>query len=168
MDAKQRQLNPMHLEALTEMVNNSPYFSLLGIRIVELKHGYARVEIDSEHKHLNPFGSIHGGVYASVIDTAAYWAAYCGQDEDAGFTSLDLSVTNLSMASSGKLTANATCIKEGRSICLCEATVTDEAGNIIAHGTSKLMVLHGRQSVADAIMAMGHPPLPKKFLDQPD
>lgn len=160
-----RKLNPAHLSALMEMVNQSPYFSLLGIRLVQLAPSYARVETDVTNRHLNPFGTIHGGVYASIIDTAAYWAAYCNQTEEAGFTSLDLAVNNLAMANHGRLIATATAVKEGRSICLCEAVIEDENGKILAHGTSKLLMLQGRQSVADALGNMGHPPLPPKFLD---
>lgn len=161
-------LNPAHLSALMEMVNQSPYFSLLGIRLVQLAPSYARVETEVDDRHLNPFGTIHGGVYASIIDTAAYWAAYCNQTEDAGFTSLDVTVNNLAMANSGRLIATATAVKEGKSICLCEAVIEDEQGRILAQGTSKLMMLQGKQSVADAIRNMGHPPLPSKFIPAED
>ena len=65
-------VNPKHLEAIMKAVNASPYFSLLGIKITELASRTATVELEVEKKHLNPFGSVHGGVYASLIDTAAY------------------------------------------------------------------------------------------------
>lgn len=158
-------INPAHLEKVMQLTNSCPYYSLLGLRIMELGSGYSRVEMDVEKKLMNPFGSVHGGAYASLIDSAAYWAAYCDQDADAGYTSLDLSVTNLSMARSGKLTATGTAVKEGRSMCLCEVTVRDEAGKLIAHGTSKLLILKGRQSISDAICAAHCPDLPEKFLD---
>lgn len=80
-------VNPKHLEAIMKAVNASPYFSLLGIKITELASRIATVELEVEKKHLNPFGSVHGGVYASLIDTAAYWAAYYDQKENVGFTS---------------------------------------------------------------------------------
>ena len=160
-----RKLNPEHLNGIMEMTNSSPYYQLLGIRLVELDNGYARMEMQAEHKHMNPFGSVHGGAYASMIDCATYWAAYCDQDEDAGYTTLDISVTDLAMARGGKLTVNARAIKEGRSICLCEARVEDETGRIVAYGTSKLLILKGRQSIADAVRSMGIADLPPKFLD---
>ena len=149
------------------LANGCPYYRLLGFRIVELGSGFSRVEMEIDPARIfNPFGSVHGGAYASLIDTAAYWAAYCDQEEGAGFTSLDLSVTNLAMARSGKLTARARAVKEGRSICLSEAEITDESGKIIAHGTSKLLMLNGRQSIADLVRSMGGAPLPEKFIDE--
>ena len=158
-----RKINPRHLERVMRLTNSCPYYSLLGLRIVELGSGYSRVEMDVEEKLMNPFGSVHGGAYASLVDAAAYWAAYCDQDADAGYTSLDLSVTNLSMTRSGKLTATGTAVKEGRSMCLCEVTVRDESEKLVAHGTSKLLILKGRQSITDAMRAAHCPELPDKF-----
>ncbi len=158
-------VNPKHIEQLLTLINASPYFKLLNIEVCELKKGYSKIIVRLEEKHLNPFGTLHGGVYASAIDTAAYWAAYCELDEDAGFTSVDVSVNNLSMASGGMIIAEGRSVKVGRSICLCEATATDENGRLLAHGTSKLMLLNGRQSVSEAVRAMGGEPLVKKFID---
>ena len=159
-------LNPTHLEALMKMANGGPFFSHIRIRLVEINYGYSKVELDIDPKiHINTFGSVHGGVNAAMIDTAAYWASYCGQEENSGFTTLDISVTNLSMARRGRLTAIAHSIKEGRSICLCDVKVYDEDGRIVSHGTSKLLVLEGRQSIKDAVASAGLNPLPPKFLD---
>lgn len=160
-----RTINPEHIKQLVSVANNSPYFKLLGMEITETATGYAKVEMNIDSRHMNPFGSVHGGANASLIDTVTYWAAYCDMDEDAGFTTLDVSVTNLAMAKEGKLTAVATAIKQGRSICLCEAVVKDQNDRIIAHGTSKLLVLQGRQTIADALKIAGHDSLPPKYLD---
>lgn len=161
-----RRPNPDHLRCVMDMINSSPYYSLLGMRMVELDNGYARMEMDVDRqRHMNPFGSVHGGAYASMIDCATYWAAYSDQDENAGFTTLDIAVTNLSMCRGGKLTVNARAIKEGRSVCLCEARITDESGKIVSYGTSKLLILQGRQSISDAMRSLGYTELPPKFLD---
>ncbi|MBE5767858.1 MAG: PaaI family thioesterase [Clostridiales bacterium] len=161
-----KKINPAHLAAMMSLTNSCPYYRLLGMRIVELGSGYSRVEMDVDmSKHGNPFGSVHGGAYASLIDVAAYWAAYSDQAEDAGMTSLDLAVTNLSMCRGGKLTAHGKAVKEGRSICLSEVTITDDTGKLIAHGTSKLLMLNGRQSAADALRAAGRSEVPPKFLN---
>jgi len=165
MNSNTKRINPEHLRQVIEMTNNCPYYQLLGMQIVELGSGYSRVEMQTGQKHHNPFGSVHGGCYASLIDCATYWAAYCDQDEDAGYTTLDLSVSDLSMSRSGKLTVEATAIKEGRSVCLCMAEVTDETGRLVSYGTSKLLTLKGRQSIADARRAQNLGELPPKFLD---
>ena len=167
MKNTERKINPAHIECIKEMTSSCPYYSLLGIRLVELGNGYARMEMDIDAaKHMNPFGSVHGGAYASLIDCSTYWAAYCDQDEDTGYTTLDISVNDLSMAKSGKLTVTANAVKEGRSVCLCMAEVNDENGRLVAYGTSKLLILKGRQSISDMLRARGDMDhLPPKFLD---
>jgi len=158
-------LNPEHTRALLEMINQAPFFRHLSMEVRTLDPGYCRVEVDLDTKHLNPFGGLHGGVYAALIDTAAYWAVYCDIDEDVGLISLDLKVDNLSTARDGRLIVEGKRIKVGRSICLSEATVTDGEGKLLAHGSSKQMVTPGLQSIPEAVAAMGHQPLPPKFLD---
>ncbi len=159
-----KQINPAHIRALLELINDGPYFRLLGMRVCELGTGYSRVELDLENKHHNPFDSIHGGVYSSLIDTAAYWSAYCELEEDAGYTSIDLTVSNLSMIREGTIIVEGKSIKTGKSICLAEARATDGHGRLLAHGTSKLMILRGRQSIGHAVEAAGGQPLPPKYL----
>jgi len=160
-----REINPGHIDALIGMVNNGPYYQLLSMRIVEIRRSYARVEINMEHKHMNPFGIIHGGVISSVLDTAGFWAAYCDLDEDVGFTSMDLNVTFLSMVLEGLVIVEGKAIKVGRSSCLVEAKASDPHGKLLAHATSKIMLLQGRQNLDHVVEVMGYPALPPKFLD---
>lgn len=160
----ERRINPEHLAKVIELPNNSPYYRLLGMRIVELGVGYSRVEMDVDEKLMNPFGSVHGGAYASLIDVAAYWSTYCERDEKSGCTSLDLNVTNLAMTRTGKLVAEGHAVKVGRSVCMTEVEIHDADGKIIAHGTSKLLMLQGRQSYTDLMRAAGYPTLPDKYL----
>ncbi|MBP1552005.1 MAG: PaaI family thioesterase [Oscillospiraceae bacterium] len=164
---KGKKVNKQHIEQLMELVNQSPFWSHMGMKLVDIAPGYARMEMEiDKNKHYNPFGSVHGGVNAALIDSATYWAGYYHQPENAGFTTLDVSVTDLAMAKEGKLTVHATAIKEGRSVCLCEAVIKDENDRVVAHGTSKLLVLQGRQTIADALKAMGYDQLPDKFCDE--
>lgn len=157
--------NQEHIKALLELINKAPYFELLNMKVCELRSGYSRVEADLERKHLNPFGAIHGGVYSSIIDTAAYWSAYCELDENIGFTTIDIAVNNLSMIKEGKIVVEGKSLKIGRSICLTEASAKDTKGKLLAYGTSKLMVIQGLQSINHAVDAMGYSALPPKFLD---
>jgi uncharacterized protein (TIGR00369 family) len=108
------QLNPKHVEAVKSFINQSPYFRHLSMPVKDMGLGYSIVEIDIGNEHLNPFGGLHGGVYASAIDSAAYWAVYCELDEGAGLISIDLKVDYLSPASTGKLVIKGRRIKIGK------------------------------------------------------
>lgn len=160
-----RIINPEHIKALLYLINRGPYFELLSMKVCELDMGYSKVEVELQNKHMNPFGAIHGGVYSSIIDTAAYWSAYCELDENVGYTSIDVCVNNLSMVNEGKIIVEGKSIKIGKSLCVTEATARDVTGKILSQGTSKLMILHGKQSVGIAAEVIGCVALPPKFLE---
>ncbi len=157
-------LNPRHVRAVIDLVNQGPFFRHLSMQITELGIGYAQVEMEVRQCLLNPFGGIHGGAYASVIDTAAYWSVYCDLEENVGLTSLDLKVDFLAPVSGGKIFIRGRRIKIGRTICLAEATAFDRQERWLAHGTSKMMVRHGSQGIKDAVAFLAGAALPPKFI----
>jgi acyl-coenzyme A thioesterase PaaI-like protein len=61
-------LNPKYKEALSTLINRSPYFSLLSMKIKDLEWGTAVLEVQLDEKHLQPFGYVHGGAIASVME----------------------------------------------------------------------------------------------------
>ena len=159
-----KKINPEHVKAVIDLINQGPYFRLLSMEVKELSAGHSRVEVNLENKHLNPFGGIHGGVYSSLIDTAAYWAVYCDIEEDAGYISLDVQVDNLAAVKEGYLVVEGKRVKVGRSICKAEAVIKDSNSKYLAHGTSKQMITPGLQTISQAAMAMGYNALPPKFI----
>lgn len=158
-------LNPDHLDKVIELANKSPYFELLDIKLVELRNGYCKAIIDVDHKHLNAFGGIHGGAYASFVDTAAYWALYAELEEDAGFITLDLNIDNLRAISAGRITVEGRVIKRGRNIALCESSAYDEQNRLLVHCTSKQFLSPTLQPISAAVRKIGSDPLPPKFLE---
>lgn len=58
------------LERLHAKVDGQPFARRLGLRLVELKEGYARVEMEPSDGNQNFFGTIHGGAIFSLIDQA--------------------------------------------------------------------------------------------------
>ena len=62
------------------------------------------------------------------------------------------------------ITTKGRSIKIGKSMCLAEATATDGNGKWLAHGTSKMMVTKGLQTIEDALNFTGSDLLPPKFI----
>ncbi|MBI4965701.1 MAG: PaaI family thioesterase [Desulfomonile tiedjei] len=137
-----RRINPQYAEMIRAGVNESPYFQLLSMKLVEFDIGSSLLEIVVEKaKHLQPFGFVHGGVFSSIVDAATFWAVYPEVDENTGMTSVDLKLNYLAPCSDGKLIARGKRIKLGKTLGLGKAEVTDQDGRILAHGTSTLIVL---------------------------
>ena len=156
-----RKINPQYVEQIRAGVNESPYFQLLSMKLLEFDIGTAVLEIVvQKEKHLQPFGFVHGGVFSSIVDAAAFWAVYPEVDEGAGMTSVDLKLNYLAPCSGGKLIAKGRRIKLGKTLGLGKAEVTDQEGRILAHGTSTLIVL------PDLTFADKRA-LPPKFIEKP-
>jgi uncharacterized protein (TIGR00369 family) len=157
-------LNRDHVQAVIKAINQGPFFNHLSMTIKEMGIGYSIVEMNVGNEHLNPFGGIHGGAYASAIDTAAYWAAYCELEEKVGLISIDLKIDYLAPISEGLMIVKERSIKIGKSMCLAEATATNQEGKWLAHGTSKMMVTKELQTIEDAFNFTGSKTLPLKFI----
>ncbi len=151
-----QQPNDDYINKLIEMVNTSPYPRHLRMELVSISVDQSVVKLKTEQCHLQPFGIVHGGVLATLIDTATFWSVFLRLPEDAGLVNIDLKLNYLKSVSTGAMTAQGRCIRAGRSINYAEASVKDKEGNLIAHGTSTLMVLPGKGVQVGA----------KKFLDQ--
>jgi uncharacterized protein (TIGR00369 family) len=152
-----RRLNPEYVKVVRSATNQSPYFRLLSMELQDFDLGRSHIEISLQEKHLQPFGKVHGGVYSTIIDAAAFWAVFGEVDEGMGMTSVDLKLNYLAPTTGGKLVAVGRRIKIGKTLGLGEAQVSDQDGRILAHGTSTLIVLAG-------VGFSNGKPLPNKFL----
>jgi len=134
-------LNPKYTEAISTLVNRSPYFSLISMKIKELEWGTSVLEVELEEKHLQPFGYVHGGALASVIDAATFWAVFPQVKDNMGLTTVEIKANFLAPVQKGKLVVKGRCIKIGRSLALGEAYVNSAEGSLIAHGTTTMMIV---------------------------
>lgn len=134
-------LNPEYEQVLSKLVNRSPYFSLLSMEIKNLGWGTCVLEVELDEKHLQPFGYVHGGLIASVIDATAFWAVFPQVKDGMGLTTVEMKVNYLAPVQSGKIVANGRCIKIGRTLALGEAYVNSTEGSLLAHGTATMMIV---------------------------
>lgn len=155
-----KRLNPEYVEAVRRSVNPCPYFDLLSMEIERLAWGEASVAIAVQRKHLQPYGIVHGGVFASLIDATTFWAAYTQLPEELGMTSVDLKLNYLAPLAAGRMLGRGKCLRAGNTLYLAEASIVEsDTGQLLAHGTSTLMVLKNAQMERAAGW-------PSKFLDE--
>jgi uncharacterized protein (TIGR00369 family) len=116
----------------------------MGMRITGIGWGTASFEMEPAEFRLQPFGVVHGGNIATLLDTATFWACFVamGNDDD-GLASVDLKLNYLAPARVEPLTCPARLIKAGKTLSYAEAEVRGGDGRLIAHGTSTLMRLPG-------------------------
>jgi uncharacterized protein (TIGR00369 family) len=136
--------NPDYIRALKESVLTAPYPALLGMTLDAIEFDRCAIGLKLAEKHLQPFGIIHGGVLATLIDTATFWAGFLRLPDDVGLVNVDLKLNYLKAVSTGQLRAEGKCLRAGRVISYTEASVFDDKGELLAHGTSTLMALPGK------------------------
>ena len=118
-----KQLNPDWVRLTLETINGCPHFQLQSMTIVALEYGTSLIEIDVQTKHLQPFGLVHGGVYATLLDATGWWAAYSQADESLGMTTVEMKLNYLAPVADGLMIGRGRCIKLGKNIGLAEATL---------------------------------------------
>ncbi|WP_433052664.1 PaaI family thioesterase [Dactylosporangium sp. CS-033363] len=119
-----------------------PITHLLGTGRIEAEEGRVRVTLEPREYHYNPLGTVHGGVLATLLDTATGCAVHSTLPAGVGYTTLDLNSRFLRPASiaSGTLTCEGTVVSKGRRTALAEARITDARGALVAHATSTCML----------------------------
>ncbi len=119
-----------------------PIAATLGFRLAEVDAGRAVFVGEPALWQYNPIGSVHGGVLATLLDSATGCAVHTRLPVGMAYTSLDLSARFLRRvtADSGPLTCVGEVVTMGRRTALAEARLTDENGRLLAHGTSNCLV----------------------------
>ena len=131
------------LNAIAEgLLPKPPIMDTLDVCGFEPELGRVVVKMRAQEFHYNPLGSMHGGVIATLLDTAAACAVHSTLKVGEGYTSLDLTTKFLRAVTvdSGLLTCEGTVIQRGRRTALAQATLSDERGRTVAHATSSCMI----------------------------
>lgn len=122
------------LEKVVEYRNKYNRFARkLGIVVESVSHGSARVVKTIEEDDLNPLGRAHGGVYFTMADSAAGSAMVAK-----GYAAVTMNSTYnffRSAVAGDVVTATATEVKSGRTICVYDVRVTDQNGTLLGTGT---------------------------------
>jgi uncharacterized protein (TIGR00369 family) len=121
-----------------------PIARLLGFDIREISPGSVSFELSPELEHYNPIGSVHGGVAATLLDTALGCAVQTLLPKGEGYTTLDLSVRYLRpiTVQTGRVIATGEVIHRGRRTATAEGQiVTADTGKVLATATSTLLLV---------------------------
>ncbi|MCA9578285.1 MAG: PaaI family thioesterase [Sandaracinaceae bacterium] len=137
-------INPEHVEAIKALVAQAPFPAHMAMRLTAMDLDTCVVELAADKRHLQPYGILHGGVLATLLDTATFWSAYMRIPESAGLVNVDLKLNYLASVSGGLLTCEGRCVRPGRTISYAEAWVRDADGQLLAHGTSSLLAMPGK------------------------
>ncbi|MGB2752007.1 MAG: PaaI family thioesterase [Pyrinomonadaceae bacterium] len=113
-----------------------PFSKLIGMKLVKLEVDEAQISIDMRDDLRQPSGVLHGGVTATLIDTAMAFAVRTRLGIDDATATIDLTIHYLRPHITGVFTCTAKVVRAGKRIFTVSADVHGEDGKLIATGLS--------------------------------
>lgn len=132
-------LDQEQLDKLTSYFNEEVTFSkYIGAKVEEVEPGRAVMHVDVEDVHLNGNETLHGGVYASLIDSAMGLAVL--SLVGVRIATIEMNVHFLGAVGGGRVSCRGEVVHRTRRTATAEARVRDDEGNLVAMGTGAFRV----------------------------
>ncbi len=134
------------LEYIRAMANGdipaAPISHLIGMQVDLVEEGRVIFSLVPAEYHYNPIGSVHGGIAATLFDSALGCAIHTTLPHGTAYTTAELKVNYIRAitAKTGKVSCEAKVIHSGRQLATAEARLTDEDGKLYGHATTTCLV----------------------------
>jgi len=127
-----------------------PIFATLGFELDSVEAGRVQFSFTPAEFHYNPIGSVHGGVYATLLDSATGCAVHSMLPAGVGYTSLDLTVKFLRAITvdTGRVRCTGTVPHLGGRTALAQAELRDSTDRLLGTAVSSLLLIRPQPGVA--------------------
>ena len=114
----------------------------LGYDVTEAADGRVVVTAEPNDSHLNPAGTVHGGLAATLLDSCMGLAVQSTLEQGVSQTTLEfkISLVRPITPETGPIRAEGVVINRGRRIGSAEGRITDREGKLLAHGTTTCLI----------------------------
>jgi uncharacterized protein (TIGR00369 family) len=114
----------------------------LGYDVSEAVSGRVVVTAEPSGSHLNPAGTVHGGLTATLLDSCMGLAIQSTLEKGIGQTTLEfkISLVRPITPDTGPIRAEGIVMSRGRRVGTAEGRVTDGSGRLLAHGTTTCLI----------------------------
>lgn len=121
-----------------------PMAATLGFDLEDFGDGYVELATTPDEFHYNPYGTAHGGLAATLLDTATACAVQTRLPAGVGLATLNLSVNYLRPVTSetGPVRCLGKIVSMGRTVAVSEANMTDETGRVLARATATCVLMY--------------------------
>jgi len=119
-----------------------PIAKTLDFQLIEVDEGRALFQGTPGPSHLNPMGTVHGGWYATLLDSAMGCAVHTMMPPGRGYTTAELSVNLVRGVplKAQRIRAEGKVVHCGRQLATAEARLYGPDGTLYAHGTTTCLV----------------------------
>jgi uncharacterized protein (TIGR00369 family) len=117
----------------------------LGYDVTEAASGRVVVTAEPSGIHLNPAGTVHGGLAATLLDSCMGLAIQSTLEKGVSQTTLEFKISLLRPITpeTGMIKAEGIVLSRGRRVGTAEGRVTDDSGRLLAHGTTTCLIFQG-------------------------
>ncbi|MBV9560763.1 MAG: PaaI family thioesterase [Bradyrhizobium sp.] len=114
----------------------------LGYEVVEAESGRVAITLEPTDALLDPWGTVHGGLTATLLDSCMGLAIQSMLDKGTGSTTLEfkISLVRPITLETGPIRAEGTILNVGRRVGTADGRVTDAKGRLLAHGTTTCLI----------------------------
>ncbi len=119
-------------ESHLKLAKDTPFYRHIGIEILEIGHGFAKLGLNFEDCLTHPFGYLHGGVIASLADSTGINAVLSALGDDEKAVTLEMKINFLAPVKDTAIYAEGRVIHRGRRIAVSDVDVRKEGGELIA------------------------------------
>ena len=132
-----------HRDAVPKMFVSTPFIKGLGMVIERYEADDVSILLPFRADLTNDGVYYHGGVVASVIDTAGALAAWSNHDFDKGMraSTVSLSIQYVGACKKSDLLCHATTVRRGKELTFTEITATDAEGGVVAHAVQTYRIV---------------------------
>jgi len=131
-------------EELRARVGRSAFHRTFGMEVDEASRGEVVLGWEAREEHLNLQGLVHGGVLATLLDTAMGLAIRSALEPGRRHVTIEMGVHYLRPAHPGRLRARGRVARIGREIAFADAEVVDAQDRVLARATGTFSVGHER------------------------
>ena len=120
---------------------------LMNMRLVEVEEGRAVFAVEPDERHYNGLGIAHGGLAATLLDSALGCAINTVMPAGRVFTTLEMKINYVRpmRRETGEVRCEAEVLHAGSRVATAEGRLVDAAGKLYAHGTATCMLFRSRQ-----------------------
>jgi uncharacterized protein (TIGR00369 family) len=122
-----------------------PFYRFMGIRLVMVGWGRSEIRMKVGMSLTQSAGFAHGGVSASLVDSAVGLALCTMIDRRNAITTVNLHVNFLAPAKPGLLIARGRIVHKGKRTAVGECEVVDEDGNLVSKGTATYLIFENKR-----------------------
>ena len=114
----------------------------LGYDVVEAESGRVVITIVPTDAHLNPWGTVHGGLAATLLDSCMGLSIQTMLEKGIASTTLEFKITLVHAITleTGEITAEGKVLNCGRRVGTAEGRIADSKGRLLAHGTTTCLI----------------------------